>query len=106
MPARPHVSPIDDPPQKTDLDSTSPPETAAGGNEGGQLDLRGRVALRPAEAARSMGISPRTLAQMLADRRCTLPRTKIGGVVLLPVDGLRAWIAEQAAEAARERGAT
>lgn len=68
------------------------------------VDLRSRVALRPSEAAAAMGISPRTLAQMLADRRCTLPRTKIGNVVLIPCDGLRAWIAEQADSAARDRG--
>ena len=51
-----------------------------------------RLALRPAEAARALGIGERTLRQLLP----TLPHVRAGGTVLLPVEGLRRWLDEQA----------
>ena len=51
-----------------------------------------RLALRPAEAARALGIGERTLRQLLP----TLPHVRAGGSVLLPVEGLRRWLDEQA----------
>jgi len=51
-----------------------------------------RLALRPAEAARALGIGERTLRQLLP----TLPHVRAGGTVLLPVEGLRRWLEEQA----------
>jgi len=51
-----------------------------------------RLALRPAEAARALGIGERTLRQLLP----TLPHVRAGGTVLLPVDGLRRWLEEEA----------
>ena len=51
-----------------------------------------RLALRPAEAARALGIGERTLRQLLP----TLPHLRAGGTVLLPVEGLRRWLEEQA----------
>ena len=51
-----------------------------------------RLALRPAEAARALGIGERTLRQLLP----TLPHMRAGGTVLLPVEGLRRWLEEQA----------
>jgi hypothetical protein len=54
--------------------------------------LANRLALRPEEAARALGISERTLRR-LGPR---LPRIHDGGVVLYPVEGLRRWLQEQA----------
>jgi hypothetical protein len=51
-----------------------------------------RLALRPAEAARALGIGERTLRQLLP----ILPHVRAGGTVLLPVEGLRRWLDEQA----------
>ena len=51
-----------------------------------------RLALRPKEAAEALGISERTLRQLLPE----LPHFRRGGVVLLPVEELRAWLREQA----------
>jgi excisionase family DNA binding protein len=55
------------------------------------LDLSCRLALRPAEAAEALGISERTLRALLPE----LPHVRTGGVVLLPVDGLRRWLDEK-----------
>ncbi len=55
-------------------------------------DLTSRLALRPKEAAEALGVSERTLRQMLPE----LPHVRVGGVVLLPVDALRGWLLEQA----------
>lgn len=56
------------------------------------LDLSRRLALRPAEAARALGLSERTLRANLRE----LPHVRVRGCVLLPVDGLRAWLGERA----------
>lgn len=55
-------------------------------------DLAGRVALRPPEAARALGVSERTLRGLLPE----LPHVRRGAVVLIPVDALRRWLEEQA----------
>jgi excisionase family DNA binding protein len=55
------------------------------------LDLSSRLALRPKEAAEALGISERTLRQLLPE----LPVVRRGGVVLLPVEPLRAWLRDQ-----------
>jgi excisionase family DNA binding protein len=55
------------------------------------IDLRDRLALRPKEAAKALGISERTLRQMLPE----LPHVRAGGTILLPVDGLREWLKNQ-----------
>jgi excisionase family DNA binding protein len=57
-----------------------------------QVGLSERLALRPAEAARALGISERTLRTLLPE----LPHVRAGGVVLLPVEALRRWLDEQA----------
>ncbi len=54
-------------------------------------NLATRLALRPKEAAEALGISERTLRQILPE----LPHVRVGGVVLLPVEGLQAWLREQ-----------
>jgi hypothetical protein len=56
------------------------------------FDLRSRIALRPAEAAKALGVSDRTLRSMLPH----LPHFREGGVVLIPVEGLRRWADERA----------
>ena len=53
-----------------------------------------RVALRPAEAANALGVSPRTLQTWT--RRGIIPSMKIDGVVLYSVDALREWLASAA----------
>ena len=50
--------------------------------------LSERLALRPKEAADALGISERTLRQLLPE----LPTVRRGGVVLVPVAGLREWL--------------
>jgi len=57
-----------------------------------RLSLADRIALRPREAAAALGVSERTFRQLLPQ----LPHVREGGVVLVPVDGLRAWIVERA----------
>jgi excisionase family DNA binding protein len=55
--------------------------------------LNDRLALRPKEAAQALGICERTLRQVLPE----LPHVRVGSAVLLPVEGLRAWLREQTA---------
>lgn len=57
-----------------------------------KLDLSNRLALRPKEAAEVLGISERALRQLLPE----LPVIRRGGVVLLPVEPLRAWLQDKA----------
>ena len=56
-----------------------------------EIDLTNRLALRPKEAALALGLSERTLRQILPE----LPHIRVGGAVLLPVEGLQAWLREQ-----------
>ena len=58
----------------------------------GDFKLAERLALRPAEAAQALGISERKLRQLLPK----LPIVREDGVVLIPVDGLRAWLRARA----------
>ncbi len=62
------------------------------------LDLADRLALRPAEAARALGISERTLRTLLP----RLPVVRTAGCVLLPVKALEQWL-EEHAQAGRTR---
>jgi excisionase family DNA binding protein len=59
----------------------------------------GPLALRPREAAKALGISPRLLWQLTADGHIPCVRVGTGRrkTVLYPVDELRAWLARQAA---------
>ncbi len=54
--------------------------------------LGNRLALRPAEAARALGLSERALRQILPQ----LPHLHAGSAVLIPVDSLREWLRDQA----------
>ncbi len=71
------------------------------GGSGNRIRLADRLALRPKEAAKALGIGERTLRQLLPE----LPHVRVGGVVLLPVEGLQAWLREQA-KAERSRAET
>lgn len=52
-----------------------------------------RLALRPREAAESLGISERLLWQWTQDGE--VPHIRRGGIVWYPVDSLRRWLEEQ-----------
>jgi hypothetical protein len=56
------------------------------------IDLAGRLALRPVEAAAALGISERKLRDLLP----RLPHVRLDGVVVLPVHQLRKWLADRA----------
>lgn len=66
------------------------------------LDLRGRLALRPPEAAAALGLSERKFRQ-IASR---LPGVWIDSVRLYPIEALRGWLAEEAAQQARAEAET
>lgn len=51
-----------------------------------------RLALRPKEVARALGLSERALRAHLP----TLPHVRAGGAVLVPVDALRRWLEDRA----------
>jgi excisionase family DNA binding protein len=53
--------------------------------------LSERLALRPKEAAEALGISERTLRQLLPE----LPTVRRGNIVLVPVAGLQEWLREE-----------
>ena len=57
-----------------------------------RLYLADRLALRPAEAARALGISERTLRSLLPQ----LPVVRTDGAVLIPVEALREWLRDRA----------
>ncbi len=58
-----------------------------------------RLALRPGEAARALGVSERKLREMLP----ALPHIRAGGVVLIPVKALEDWLTENLAEKEADR---
>jgi excisionase family DNA binding protein len=55
------------------------------------LSLETRVALRPKEAAEALGISERTIRQLLPE----LPTVRRGNIVLVPIEGLRKWLRDE-----------
>ena len=56
------------------------------------LALSDRLGLRPAEVARVLGLSERSIRQILPE----LPHLRIGSSVVIPVDSLREWLRERA----------
>ena len=58
-----------------------------------------RLALKPAEAAQALGISPRKLGSITADRDSGIPSVRFGRSVLYPVAELAAWLGERSEEA-------
>lgn len=57
------------------------------------------LALRPAEAAKMLGIGQTLLWTWTNQRR--IPHTRIGRAVVYPVAALEKWLAEQAAKGVR-----
>ena len=55
------------------------------------LSLDSRVALRPKEAAEALGLSERKLRELLPE----LPTVRRGGIVLVPIEGLREWLRDE-----------
>jgi len=53
-----------------------------------------RLALRPVEAARVLGVSPRTLWSWT--RRGLIPYIRVGRVIRYPYSTLREWLAREA----------
>lgn len=53
------------------------------------------VALRQADAARAIGVSPRTLHRWTKDKSLGVPCRRIGRVILYPIDELKRWAANQ-----------
>ena len=62
------------------------------------VQLGGRLALRPAEVAEALGLSERTVRQILPE----LPHVRIGRTIVIPVDLLKEWLREHVQ---REQGA-
>jgi len=59
----------------------------------------GRLALRPKDAARALGISERLLWTWTNTGR--IPCVRIGRAVTYPVDGLKDWLAQRAKRGGR-----
>ena len=55
-----------------------------------------RLALRPKEAARAIGIGERKLWEITADRKSGIPHVRLGKAIVYPVEDLRRWLAERA----------
>ena len=52
-----------------------------------------RLLLRPSEAGEAIGVSRSKAYELIAAG--TIPSVKVGGCVRVPVDALKAWIADQ-----------
>ena len=57
-----------------------------------RFGLADRLALRPAEVAEALGLSERTIRQMLPE----LPHVRVGTAVVIPIDLLREWLRDRA----------
>lgn len=55
-----------------------------------------RLALRPKEAAKALGIGERKLWELTADRTSGIPHVHVGRAVVYPVADLQRWLSEQA----------
>lgn len=59
------------------------------------------LALRPKDAAKVLGISPRLLWSLT--NRGEIPHVRLGRAVLYPVDELRRWLSEQSTQSRQSR---
>ena len=55
--------------------------------------LQGRLALRPKEAARAIGVGFNSIYELC--NREDFPAVRVDGKIIIPVDGLRRWLNEQ-----------
>ena len=67
-----------------DRTSTNPPKGAPP-----------RLALTRIEAARSIGVSPRSIDVLIADRTSGFPVVRVGARVVVPVKELTQWLTER-----------
>ena len=51
-----------------------------------------RLGLRPAEVAKALGLSERTIREVLPE----IPHLRIGTAIVIPIDALREWLNDQA----------
>jgi hypothetical protein len=56
------------------------------------------LALRPQAAAKAIGIGPRKLWELTADRTSGIPHFRLGNAVLYPVRELQDWLSDRAME--------
>ena len=63
------------------------------------MDAPPRLALRPKDAAKALGIGKRLLWSMT--NQGLIPHVRVGKAILYPVAALEQWLAEQAAKGAR-----
>lgn len=71
------------------------PDLAGHGATANTPDHIERLALRPAEAARALGVSERVVWELTNSGR--VPVVRVGKrCVLLPIDGLREWLRDNA----------
>ena len=76
-----------------------PTPTATVNMETGPAGDLPRLALRPKDAARALGIGERLLWSWTNQK--LIPHVRLGKAVLYPVDALREWLADQAGKGAR-----
>ena len=62
---------------------------------GGERECGLKLSLRPREAAKALGVSPRSLWALTKEG--AIPHFRIGRSVLYSVDSLREWLKERAA---------
>ncbi|NOS99419.1 MAG: DNA-binding protein [Phycisphaerales bacterium] len=55
------------------------------------------LGLRPVDAARAIGVSPRKLWEVTADKSSGIPHVRLGKCVVYPVGPLTEWLAARAA---------
>jgi len=70
--------------------------------DGGRHSSVQRLGLTRTEAAKAIGVSPRSIDTLIADRTSGFPFVKIGTKVVVPVRELADWLA---AQAQKKRGA-
>ena len=63
-----------------------------------QVRLSDRLALRPAEVAQVLGLSERSVRQLLPE----LPVVRVGTAALIPVEQLREWLRDRARVAEKD----
>jgi hypothetical protein len=56
------------------------------------------------EAAKAIGIKPRLLSTLTADRTSGIPFVKLGRRIVFPVDELKGWLSDQVAGGVKDGG--
>lgn len=74
-------------------------ETTPQADERATFEPVPRLGLRPREAAIALGVSPRKLWELTADRTSGIPHARFGKTIVYPIDELAAWLAARATKA-------